>query len=771
MRSFSEKTFLIVLIFLFYLSGCQTLKLHPSFAVQKSKSLSPSDSVKEEPIQCLSAEACFNLAKEEEKNGKREAAKTRLLTLMDHYPDSLWFQRAGYLLGKWDVESGGTDGDKLLFKIQNNYPVMGDYISRLLADLAFNQNNFSKAGDEYGRLLLLYPDTVLRPRILIRRGEALFRLKEYDQAGQAFETFYRENPKDEKVPDVLSKMVDLYLEQQEWDKAAELYREIQWKFPDTPWSEEAGKKLSLLVLSPADREKFKLTSLEQFNKGKNLYETGRFEKAIEVWQGLEKGIKRSEVFSTEMELKTGLAFLPLKKYSDASDHFLIVLKKAPDSEYAQEALLGLVRIAVREENEPDLEKFRKMGEKLFVHQETYYKILYLLAAYDEDHHQPLKARDLYQTIIKEFPQGSVAPDALWKEGWTAYGGGDDLLAERNFSKFLEEYPASPLQAQVLYWKSRAEERRGDIDAAQADFKKLCQTFGHSYYCHLAAKRITLPLEEAGLTPLNGDPPPAIQQTDAPSDPLSYQKDEHYLKARELMSMDLTQDASKEFNYLADHYRGNSSLLQINLELNRSGDFYHALKILRSQFPDVLDRGKTYDSPLLWRLAYPKEVLDLIMKTVSKDIKIEPEFIAGIMREESVFDLRATSRSGAMGLMQLMPFTGEWVSQQLGVASFVREKLYDQETNIRFGAYYLDYLSQKFQGNLFYTAASYNAGPEAVSKWIINGNFKDIEEFVENIPYQETRYYVKRVIKSYEEFKRVNSYSQSVQTSPVLTTQP
>lgn len=243
-----------------------------------------------------------------------------------------------------------------------------------------------------------------------------------------------------------------------------------------------------------------------------------------------------------------------------------------------------------------------------------------------------------------------------------------------------------------------------------------------------------------------------------------------MKAKELMSMNLTQEASKEFNYLADHYKEKSSLLQINLELNQSGDFFHALKNLRAQFPDILDRGKTYDSPLLWQLAYPKEVLDLIRK-IAKDARIEPEFIAGIMREESVFDLRATSRSGAIGLMQLMPFTGEWVSQQLGVVPFEREKLYDQETNIRFGAYYLDHLSQKFQGNLVYTAASYNAGPEAVSKWIVNENVTDMEEFVENIPYQETRYYVKRVIKSYEEFKRLNPANSQYYPSPVLTTQP
>ncbi|MBI3351622.1 MAG: transglycosylase SLT domain-containing protein [Nitrospirae bacterium] len=760
MKSFSAQTLLVVLTSLFTLSGCQTLRSSPPLSLQKPERSTPPVLIREEPVQqCLSAEACFNLAKDEEKNGRREAAITTLLNLIDRYPDAPWLQRSEYLLAKWKIESKAPLDASFLSKIQQNYPEMGDYVSKLVADHAFNQNDFSKASDEYGHLLVIYSDTVLRPQILIQRGEALFRLKEYEKAAQTFTAFYRENPKDEKVPEGLSRLVDLYSEQQEWDKTAKVYRDLQWKYPDTSWSVESEKKLSVLTLKPSEREQFKLTPQEEFYKGKNLYETGRFEKAIEVWKGLKKRANSSEPFLTEMELKTGLAYLPLKKYTEASGHFYTVLKKAPNSEFSPEALLGLVRIALREENETDLKKFQEKGEQLFSHQEVYYKVLYLLAAYYEDRRQFSKADVLYQTIIKELPQSSIAPDALWREGWVAYKEGDPLSAESNFSRLLEQYPASALQAQALYWKGRAEERRGAGDAAQVDFKKLCQTFGHSYYCHLARKRITSTGEETGSAPANEVSPGPLPVEAQPGLP-SYRKDDHYMKAEELMSMNLTQEASKEFNFLAERYKDKNSLLQIDLELNQSGDFYHALKNLRSQFPDILDRGKTYDSPLLWQLAYPKEVLDLIMK-ITQDTRIEPEFIAGIMREESVFDLRATSRSGAMGLMQLMPFTGEWVAQQLGVASFVRERLYDQELNIQFGAYYLDHLNQKFQGNLVYTAASYNAGPEAVSKWIVNGNVEDIEEFVENIPYQETRYYVKRVMKSYEEFKQIKSMPGSL----------
>ncbi|MBI3605628.1 MAG: transglycosylase SLT domain-containing protein [Nitrospirae bacterium] len=715
------------------LPGCKSAPVRPSDKPAASQTTDPLSSIAipGEALQCSGAEECFTRALEAEKAGKKEAAGTYLEITFSRYPDSPWFQRAGFLYGKWKIESKSPVEETLLLKVQSAYPEMGDYLSKLLADQEFNQENFSKAGEDYARLLVMTPDTVLRPQVLIQIGETWFRLKDYEKAAQTFSVFYHENPRDEKAPEILNKMLEIYLLAGDRERGAKIFREVEWKFPDSQWSQEAEKQVSQALLLPDDRQKFKLTLQEKFNKGKTLYEIGRFEKALEIWKELNNPAGRQEPFFNEMELKTGLAFLYLKKNSDAERHFHIVLKNAPDSEFAPEALLGLVR-----------------------------------GSFYEDRHQASRAHALYQTIIKELPQSPVAPDALWKDGWLAYKEGDYPAAEKNFSGLLEQYPASVLQTQALYWLGRTKERQNDPEAAQNDFKRLCQNFDHSYYCHLAIKRMTGAVRSSGLPEVD-----ASAQGDS-----SYQKDIHYLKARELMSMNLAREASREFNYLADHYRDKGALLLIDQELIRAGDFYHALKNLRSQFPDVLDRGRTYELPLLWKLAYPREILDLI-RQVAGETRIEPHFVAGIMREESVFDTRATSRSGAMGLMQLMPFTGEWVADRLGVASFVREQLYNQELNIRFGAYYLDHLNEKFQGNLVLTAASYNAGPEAVNKWIANGNLlvgDDLEEFVENIPFQETRYYVKRVMRSYHEFKEIGELTKNEpykMPNPFLTSFP
>ncbi|MFI5305055.1 MAG: transglycosylase SLT domain-containing protein [Nitrospiria bacterium] len=749
----------ILFIFLFtsaffILSNCQTLKqTHGPSSISKNESGPPINNVAvpKEPFQCESAEDCFNKGKEAEKSAKREEARNYFNLLLDRFDGSFWSHRSQYLLAKWDVEEKGLLSEDRLLKLLKEYPEMADYIEKLIADNAFNQGNFSVADQNDTHILLIYPGTVLRPQILIQKGISLFNLKQYDQAEEMFTLFMKENPKDEKYPEILYRMFDLYVDKTDWEKAAKVFREVETKYPDSIWSQDAEKKLSLLNPPQEDSVRFKLSLQEQFSQGKNLYEIGRFEKALEIWKKLRQKAVQDEPFYPELELKMGLANVPLKKYPEATDFFDRVLKKHIQSDFAPEALLGLARIAVKEENENELRKIQKRGEKLFSQQEAYYKLLYLIGNYYDDHHQALKAHIYFQMIIKDLPQNPITADALWRESWTYYKEGNYPAAEKNISKLLEQFPASPLHAQGLYWRGRVNERRGDSDEAQADFKYLCQNFSHSYYCHLARKRLILGSEQ---TPTLQEPFSSI--TDVPAqNTFQFQQDDHFLKAKELMEMNLLQEASKEFNNLGDRYRDKSTLLQIDKELIQAGDFYHALKNLRGQFPDILDRGRSYDYPLLWELAYPNEAVEQIQK-IATEAKIEPEFVAGIMREESVFDVRATSKSGALGLMQIMPFTGEWVAEQLGVASFVREKLYNQDINIRFGAFYLDHLNQKFQGNLFYVAASYNAGPEAVSKWIMNDNFTDIEEFVENIPYQETRYYVKRVIKSYEEFKEIRA---------------
>jgi soluble lytic murein transglycosylase len=107
-------------------------------------------------------------------------------------------------------------------------------------------------------------------------------------------------------------------------------------------------------------------------------------------------------------------------------------------------------------------------------------------------------------------------------------------------------------------------------------------------------------------------------------------------------------------------------------------------------------------------------------------------------------------------MQLMPATANAVAQRHGFPAVGREELFDREINIRLGVRYLGQLLEQYGGNLAYAVAAYNAGPIAVNNWIAVHNGRDQDEFVELIPYQETRLYVKRVLRSYGEYRRLHT---------------
>jgi soluble lytic murein transglycosylase len=125
-----------------------------------------------------------------------------------------------------------------------------------------------------------------------------------------------------------------------------------------------------------------------------------------------------------------------------------------------------------------------------------------------------------------------------------------------------------------------------------------------------------------------------------------------------------------------------------------------------------------------------------------------------MREESSFRPAVISPAGARGLMQLMPTTAARVADQIGFAGYDDDLLTDPATNVRLGTAYLDALLGRFGGRASAAVGSYNAGPEAVARWLAEGRGQADDEWVETIPYDETRNYVKRVLRSRHAYREL-----------------
>jgi soluble lytic murein transglycosylase len=152
------------------------------------------------------------------------------------------------------------------------------------------------------------------------------------------------------------------------------------------------------------------------------------------------------------------------------------------------------------------------------------------------------------------------------------------------------------------------------------------------------------------------------------------------------------------------------------------------------------------------LSYPLGYWDVVKKAAESEA-VDAYLIAALIREESRFDPMAVSMAGAVGLMQLMPFTSHRITKELKIELRDDSELYDVRKNILIGTHYLSLLIREFR-EIPLALAAYNAGENALKRWLVNSHHKDIEEFIEDIPYKETRRYVKKVLRSYWQYKTI-----------------
>ncbi|MGI6160604.1 MAG: lytic transglycosylase domain-containing protein [Christensenellales bacterium] len=154
-----------------------------------------------------------------------------------------------------------------------------------------------------------------------------------------------------------------------------------------------------------------------------------------------------------------------------------------------------------------------------------------------------------------------------------------------------------------------------------------------------------------------------------------------------------------------------------------------------------------------RREYPLEYTDLILK-YSKEYSLDPVLVASLIRTESRFRTYAESRVGALGLMQVMPETGEWIAGKLGIDNFIPDMLIEPEMNIQMGCWYLYFISERFEDTRVMLAA-YNAGHNAAASWLKEEKYSDDGKTLHTIPYPETDSYVDKVMDAYDYYLRLH----------------
>ncbi len=287
----------------------------------------------------------------------------------------------------------------------------------------------------------------------------------------------------------------------------------------------------------------------------------------------------------------------------------------------------------------------------------------------------------------------------------------------------------------------AQEHLGQMEPARERLKKLSQDYPLTYYGQLAEIRL-------GPTEFPTKQWAMLASTDMMNveTPAHLQQDIHYQKTQELRTLRLHKEAVQELEVVFARFGGDPKAFPQLVSLaSEVGAYDVGIRLSIRHFGGTLRKGQLHSSSAAWLGAFPMGYQSVIQSFAPKHV--DPFLVAGLIREESLYHARVVSPVGAIGLMQLMPETAKKVGRQLGLqdSDSDRKSLDEPNRNIQLGTHYLGQLLNEFQGNIIYAVAAYNAGPQAVKRWIGQNGHRDPDEFIELIGYRETRGYVKRVL--------------------------
>lgn len=176
-------------------------------------------------------------------------------------------------------------------------------------------------------------------------------------------------------------------------------------------------------------------------------------------------------------------------------------------------------------------------------------------------------------------------------------------------------------------------------------------------------------------------------------------------------------------------------------------------VLLLLFTVIASIGYSFYSSVRYPLSYETNI-----KKYADEYEVDPFLVASVICVESSFDKNANSSKDARGLMQIMPDTGQWIASKMGIDNFDNEQLFDPDTNIKMGTWYLNNLSNQFDGNIELALAAYNGGSGNVSKWLKDTNYSSDGKKLDNIPFKETEEYVKKVLDRKAEYEEIYEYA-------------
>ncbi len=521
--------------------------------------------------------------------------------------------------------------------------------------------------------------------------------------------------------------------------AAAVFRSLYVGFPLSVEAAQARTQMQAMGMPP--------TASERKTHADQLFNAKRYAEAAEEYHTIEKdGSGLSPADHDALLIYAAACDMRLKRISRRE------VEKLPETK-DDSAALKLYMLAELSRNENDQTAHDALIARMVKEfptsrwlEEALYSggNMYLLK------HDPQQATYHYSLLVKMFPDSTYAASAHWRAAWMNYRLHNYAEAARLMDEQIQGYPAGIEVPSALYWRGRIyEDEEKNFGQAVNYYHALTSSYINFYYALLARQRLNV-LKGQGTTTA---PAAALSSVRVPVVPELTgelpENEPHLIKARLLANASLNEyigpeiqasSTSSEWGALAqaEIYSSYGETTRAIQSMKHSGISFFALPL--DQVPAVY-----------WKLLFPQPYWSDLVANSQKN-GLDPYLVASLIRQESEFNAGVVSHANAYGLMQLLPSVGKSMAKKQGMKGFNANSLLNPNINLQLGTENLRLVLERFGGQPEYALAAYNAGDVPVRQWMAVGDYKDIAEFVESIPYTETREYVQAILRNREIYR-------------------
>ena len=619
---------------------------------------------------------------------------------------------------------------------------LGDYVTFYLGTAYYQSGRLAEAVATLGPFEKTYPESLLIRDAHVAYGNALVA---DGRAPEAVELL--ENDRQPIRPDLELVLGRAYEVAGQPAKAFAIFRNLYYTMPLSWEASQTEGELKKLAATPETQPP---SFAERKTRADLLAKGKQYNEAANEYRGLLNDAGAESRLPIQMAMAEALRHAGREK--EAKKELDSIPETTP--EMNAQRLFNLGEIA-RSANDDDgflriLEQLRQIAPTSSWLEQALLSAgnIYLLRR-DYD-----RAIDSYRELQQRFPNGGRASYAHWKATWLSLRQGRRADAEKGFEEQIELYPSSGEVPAALYWRARLAEEDGEPAKARAYYQKVSDRFRNYYYGELAREQIRKLKSDSdpvNYVVLDRVPPidasSKVTEDVLPTDNLRVQK------AQLLENGALLDFAVRELRAAAaDEGKGNWLAPETARLYADAGRYDMAIEVLKRAVPSYF----AVDLPSLprsyWEALFPKPYwVDL--KRFSSSNALDPYLVAALIRQESEFNPGAVSRANAVGLMQLLPKVGKSVAKQEKLKHFSSTQLFTPGVNLQLGTRYFRGMVDKF-GAFEYALAAYNAGADRVQDWLGQGKYRDPQEFVESIPFTETREYVQAILRNANVYRQL-----------------